>query len=148
MSKGKGKRRGKKSKGGNAGNSAINSFWLQLARETIGNFAGQIMADNAEKCVAPASGGKGEDAEDCDVAADVLRVLGESAPKSIAELLKESNTTLTPLLAALRTLRDFRLIEMSGDDEDSVRLTASGTRTASTLRREQIEHDGRKQLAS
>jgi len=148
MSKGKSKRRGKKSKGGNAANGAINSFWLQLARETIGNFAGQIMADKAEQCVVPSSSGKGEDADGCDVAADVLRVLGDSAPKSIAELLQESNAKLTPLLAALRTLRDFRLIEMSGDDEDAVRLTVSGTRTASALRREQIEHDGRKQLAS
>ena len=146
MAKGK-RKRGKKAKAGDARNAAINSFWLQLARETIGNFAGQLMADGAEKCVAPGSGGKGDDAE-CDLAADVMRVLGESGPKPIAELLTESAQGLTPLLNALRTLREFRLIEITGTEEDIVQLTGSGTRTASLLRREQIEHDGMKQLAS
>ena len=146
MAKGKRKRR-KKAKAGDARNGAINSFWLQLARETIGNFAGQLMADGAEKCVAPGASGKGDNAE-CDVAADVMRVLGESGPKPIAELLTESGQGLTPLLHALRTLREFRLIEITGAEEDVVQLTGSGTRTASLLRREQIEHDGMKQLAS
>jgi len=147
MAKGK-RKRGKKAKGGNARNGAINSFWLQLARETIGNFAGQLMADGAEKCAAPgASGGKGAQKE-CDVAAEALRVLGESGPKSIAELLTESGAGLTPLLTALRTLREFHLIEITGTEEDVVQLTGSGTRTASLLHREQIEHDGMKQLAS
>jgi hypothetical protein len=147
MAKGK-RKRGKKAKGGNAANGAINSFWLQLARETIGNFAGQLMADGAEKCVAPGgTGGKGEQKE-CDVAADVLRVLGESGPKPIAELITEAEAGLTPLLTALRTLREFRLIEITGAEEDVVQLTSSGTRTASLLHREQIEHDGMKQLAS
>ena len=147
MAKGK-RKRGKKAKGGNAADGAINSFWLQLARETIGNFAGQLMADGAEKCVAPGGTGVKGEQEECDVAADVLRVLCESGPKSIAELLTESGTGLTPLLNALRTAREFRLIEVTGAEDDVVQLTASGTRTASMLRREQIEVDGMKQLAS
>ena len=147
MAKGK-RKRGKKAKGGHARNGAINSFWLQLARETIGNFAGQLMADGAEKCVAPgATGGKG-DGKECDVAADVMRVLGESGPKPIAELITETSAGLTPLLNGLRTLREFRLIEITGAEEDVVQLTSSGKRTASLLHREQIEHDGMKQLAS
>jgi len=143
MAKGKRKRRGKKSK---RDNGAGADFWVHLLRETIGNFAGQLMADNTPKC-ATAGDAKGATPE-CDVAADVLRVLGESGPKSIAELLSESDAELTPLLAALRTLREFRMIDMRGDDEDVVQLSASGTRTATALRRGQIEHEGMKQLAS
>ena len=77
-----------------------------------------------------------------------MRVLGESGPKPIAELLTETSAGLTPLLNGLRTLREFRLIEITGAEEDLVHLTGSGTRTASLLHREQIEHDGMKQLAS
>ena len=146
MAKGK-RKRGKKGKGGKARNGAVNSFWLQLARETIGNFAGQLMADGAEKCVASGPSGTGDEKE-CDVAADVMRVLGESGPKPIAELITETEAGLTPLLNALRTLREFRLVEITGAEDDVVQLTGSGTRTASLLHREQIEHDGMKQLAS
>ena len=146
MAKGK-RKRGKKGKSGGGQNGAVNSFWMQLARETIGNFAGQLMADGAEKCVAPGATGKGGE-EECDVAADVLRILGESGPRSIAELLTDAEAGLTPLLQALRTLREFRLVEITGAEEEVVQLTGSGTRTASLLRRGQIEHDGMKQLAS
>ena len=56
MAKGK-KKRDKKNKGGGgnasgAGAGVSGQFWTQLLRETLGNFAGQLMADNAEKCVA------------------------------------------------------------------------------------------------
>ena len=153
MAKGK-KKRGTKNKGdGGAGGGAKGRFWTQLVRETLGNFAGQLMADNAEKCVA-GSGPSGDvnDDKECDVAADVLRALGESGSKPIATLLTETGAGLTPLLTSLRVLREFRLIEIGGggggSDDDFVQLTGPGTRTASALRRDQIESDGRKLLQS
>jgi hypothetical protein len=152
MAKGK-KKRGKKNRGdGGAGGGANGRFWTQLVRETLGNFAGQLMADNAEKCVA-GSGTSGDvnDDKECDVAADVLRALGESGSKPIAALLTETGAGLTPLLTSLRVLREFRLIEIGGGgggDDDVVQLTGPGTRTASALRRDQIESDGRKLLQS
>ena len=152
MAKGK-KKRGKKSKGGGGGGNGATSaaFWGQLVRETLGNFAGQLMADGAEQMAGAGNGkggGGGDDEEPQDVAADVLCALSESGPKSIADLITEAGTGLTPLLQALGTLREFRLVELNGNDEDAVQLTSSGMRTASALRRGQIEHEGLKQLAS
>jgi hypothetical protein len=146
MAKGK-RKRGKKGKkgGGAVGANLTGDFWVHLLRETIGNFAGQLMADNTPKC-ASSTDAKGDEQE-CDVAADVLRVLSESGPRSIADLLAETNAGLTPLLHALRTARELRLVEIVGED-DLVQLTPTGGRTASVLRRAQIEHDGMKQLAS
>ena len=147
MAKGK-RKRGKKQKGGGGGGggAAGAAFWGQLVRETIGNFAGQLMADGAEQ-MAQGSNGTGDDGdeEQQDVAADVLCALAESGPRSIAELVTETDAGLTPLLAALRQTREFGLIEFVGD-EQAVQLTPSGTRTAAALRREQINSDGMKML--
>jgi hypothetical protein len=147
MAKGKRKRRGEsKGDGGYAGGA---EFWAQLLRETLGNFAGQLMADGTEQM---AKGRAAERAEDDDgqqdVAADVLRALSESGAKSIADLLAETGAGLTDLLGAVRMAREFRLVEVVGEDDLVVQLTPTGRRTASVLRREQIEQDGMKQLAS
>ena len=146
MAKGK-RKRGKKQKGGGGGGAAGAAFWGQLVRETIGNFAGQLMADGAEQMAKGSNGAAGDEDEQPDVAADVLCALAESGPKSIAELVTETNTGLTPLLAALRQTREFGLTEFVGDDQ-AVQLTSSGVRTAAALRREQINSDGLKMLES
>ncbi len=156
MAKGK-RKRGKKhkGKGGLAAGAALGggalgaAFWAQLIRETVGNFAGQLMADGAEQ-MAKGNGaaGKGGDDDDepQDVAADVLRVLAESGPKPIADLITETGAGLTELLRALEQVRAFRLVELVGD-EQVVQLTSEGTRTASALRREQINAEGMKLLS-
>ena len=141
MAKGKRKRRHKSTRDGGGGGA----FLAQLLRETLGNFAGQLMADGAEQMAKGSnpSGGAGDEQQD--VAADVLCALAESGPKSIAELVTATNAGLTPLLVALRQTREFGLIEFVGD-EQGVQLTPSGTRTAAALRREQINSDGMKML--
>ncbi len=144
MAKSKRKQR-KKQKDGGGGTP----FWAHLLSETLGNFAGQLMADGTEQMAKGTPGGVDADGatEAQDVAADVLRVVAESGPKSIADLIAETGTGLTPMLQALQTTREFRLIEIVGDD-DLVQLTPAGSRTASVLRRAEIEADGMKQLTS
>jgi hypothetical protein len=152
MPKGK-KKRDKAGKGGiGAWGSA--QFWAPLARELIGDFAGEVMAHKTTKSSSSKSKkDKGDERErdhrhkQQDVAGEVVRVLSESGPQSVAQLLAQTNVGLSPLLRALRDSRDFRLVEMVGDD-DTVQLTPSGSRVASTLRREGIESEGRKRLES
>src|SRR5690349_14933834 len=98
MAKGKRKHGKKHKKRGNDGADGVGrDFWVHLLRETLGNFAGQLMADNAPKCVGGDNGGgDGKAGETCDVAADVMRVLSESGPKSIADLLAETRAGLPP----------------------------------------------------
>ena len=149
MPKGKHKG-GKKWKGGLRDTA---QFWAPLAREIVGNFAGQIMAHKTTK-PSKSKGEKHEEGRDKDrhrerrdVAGDVVRILAESGPRSVAQLVADTGAGLSPLLRALRDARDFRLVEMVGDD-DTVQLTPSGSRVASALRREGIESEGRKLLES
>ena len=139
----KGKR--KKGKGGGAWGSA--DFWAPLARELIGNFAGELMAHKAK---GPKSKDKGEHRrhdKHRDIADEILHVLAEHGPRSIAQLLSDTDVGLTPLMRTLRDAREFRLVELVGEDE-RVQLTPAGSRVARALRRDAIETDGRKLLES
>jgi hypothetical protein len=149
MSKGK-RKHGKKKKGAVASTA---KFWMPLAREIVGNFAGQAMAHHSTKSSKSADEKQQQQQHQHhpqkrrDIASEVLRVLGESGPRSIAELITETGTGLSPLMRALRDSRDFRLVELVGD-ADVVQLTPAGSRVASALRRDAIEADGRKLLES
>ena len=143
----KGKR--KRDKKGKATWTGAAEFWAPLARQIVGNFAGQVMAHKTTK----SSRSKDSDEKGShprkhrDVAGEVVRILAESGPRSVAQLVAETRIGLSPLLRALRESREFRLVELVGDD-DIVQLTPSGNRVASALRREEIEADGRKLLES
>lgn len=144
MAKSKGKHRHKSKRDVGGGGA----FLAQLLRETVGNFAGQLIADGAEEMAKGARRRGGDDhRQPGDVAADVLCALVGSAPKSIAELVTETGSGLTPLLHALQQTREFGLIELIGDD-GAVQLTPAGSRTAAAVRRDQINSDGMKLLGS
>ncbi len=148
MAKGK-RKRGRKQRGAGgpgAAGAMGGAFWAQLIRETLGNFAGQLMADGAEQ-MGRGGIGEGDDVDGPqDVAADVLCALAESKEKSIADLITETGAGLTSLLSALRQAREFGLL--TTNEDGSVQLTPSGVKTASALRREQINSDGMKLLES
>jgi hypothetical protein len=147
MPKGKHKG-GKKWKGGLRDTA---QFWAPLAREIVGNFAGQVMAHKTTK-PSKSKGDKGSETDDAprkrrDVAGELVRVLSESGPRSVAQLVADTGVGLSPLLRALRDSRDFRLVELV-DDDDVVQLTPCGSRVASAMRRDGIETEGRKLLES
>jgi hypothetical protein len=143
MAKGK-RKRGKKGKGGWSGAAEL---WMPLAREIVGNFAGQVMAHKSTKRSKSSGEKQDHHRKRRDVAGDVLRILAESGPRSIAQLITETGDELLPLLRALRVMREFHLVDGPGsEDEGLLQLTHAGRRTATALRRDQIECDGRKML--
>jgi hypothetical protein len=84
---------------------------------------------------------KGEEGgAQADVAASVLKALAARGPLPIAELLRYSGAPLTPTLHAIADVREFRLIEFAPDD-DKVRLTASGSRTATAVAKDGIRRE-------
>src|SRR5688572_8917818 len=89
-----------------------------------------------------------EAAETTELTALLLTTLAEQGPKSIAELLGAVNgaATLGEVLHALKDVRDFRLIELIGED-DLVQLTPAGRRTSDVVLKGHIRHEATKLLA-
>src|SRR4051812_6493867 len=128
--------KGKKKRGGNglASTAAVASFTGGL----LGKVIEKLLADLAEDFVLPShhkekhgdrhdghghKHGHGDD----DVAALLLTALADGGPKPVAQLLAETKAGLTPMLEALRTLREFRLINVIGESgEECVEATRSG----------------------
>src|SRR5690349_19767988 len=87
----KGNRKGGKKWKGGLRDTA--EFWAPLAREIVGNFAGQIMAHKTTKPsklkAEKHDGGNDKDRrrERRDVVGDVVRILAESGPRSVAQLV-------------------------------------------------------------
>ena len=134
----------KKNKKGNALTSAAlaafaGDFLANMLGEIIGN---QFQPGNdKQKGGKIGKGSKGRNGED--VSAIILATLAENGPQSIPDLVAATGVGLSPVLHALKDVRDFRLVEFVGDD-DNVQLTATGNRTAGVLRKNGIrEHAGR-----
>jgi hypothetical protein len=135
--------------GGLASTAAVGSF----AGGVLGKIIERLLADLAEDFVLPHHHkSKHKDGHDAkhghdDVAALLLTQLADGGPKPVAQLLAETKAGLTPMLEALRTLREFRLINVVGEDgEECVQATRSGAQTATVLRQSEIRHEAKKLL--
>ena len=146
----KGNKRRKKNKKQRGGDGV---FGEDLVREILGNFVGNLMSDGLVAAAAARFGssngnGDGQQASSPprDLAADVLRVLAEQGPTPVSELVELTGAGLSPLLEALRTVRDFRLVEFV--DEGAVtQLTDAGSRTVTVLRKGDIREQAHRLLS-
>ena len=118
---------------------------IDLLRETLGNFLGNLMADSVQAAAgkyAQGAGGNGRGTAlpppppAADVAAILLQALAEHGPKSIPELMELTGMGLSPMLAALRSVQKFRLVEFV-EEGGVVQLTASGNQTVTVIRKDE-----------
>jgi hypothetical protein len=124
----------------------------------LGTFAGglvgkaleKVLADTIEDFVRPAhrkhaSHHAGKDDED--VAAKLLEALCAGGPRSIPQLLADTHLRLSPVLQALQTLREFRLIHFVGaEGSETVEVTRSGSDAATVFRQNHIREEAAKLL--
>ena len=146
--------KGKKKHGG-AKRFVSSAVAATFAGGLLGKVFEKVVADVVEDFVLPHHG-KGHHDEkergdrhkrDRDVAALLLTALADGGPKPVAQLLAETEAGLTPTLEALRTLREFRLINIVGADGDEcVEATRSGAHAATVLRQGDIRHEAKKLL--
>jgi hypothetical protein len=145
--KGKKKRRGKRLTG--------KALAGTIAGGLLGKVLEKLLTDIVEDFVLPQhhkakhAGGHdgGGHKHHRDVAALLLDALADGGPKPVATLLAETKAALTPALEALRTLREFRLINVIGaDGEECVEATRSGAHAATVLRQSDIRHEAKKLL--
>ena len=125
-------------------------FGEDLVREILGNFVGNLMSDGLGAAVASRLGGDGAGAlppPPRDLAADVLRLLAEQGPKSVPDLVELTGSGLSPLLGALHTVRDFRLVEFL-EEGSVVQLTDGGNRTVTVLRKDDIREQAQRLLSA
>jgi hypothetical protein len=112
---------------------------------TLGNTLGQLIADGAEHVMSrrstPGGGANGATTPPPvpqtaqtgrDVAADLLQRLDAQGERSVADLACACNTGLTETLDALRSAREFGLVEFD-QTGGTVRLTDAGRRTVAAL---------------
>jgi hypothetical protein len=140
------------------------------ANALLGTFAGGVVGKVLERLVVneiegllrplrhPKSGDKAHDDEDGggggggarhDVAGRLLTVLADGGPRDIPQLLTETNLGLSKLLHALHALRDFRLVNfVGGPGEETVEVTRSGSHAVTALRKNDIQAQAAKLLAS
>src|SRR4051794_37544232 len=109
----KGKKKGSRG-AGLASTAAVGGF----AAGVLGKFIERLLTDVAEDFVLPhhhkEKHGDGHKHAPKDVAASLLAALADGGPKPVAQLLADTKAGLTPTLEALRTLREFRLINVVG----------------------------------
>ena len=130
----------------------------------LGSFAGGVAGGVLERLIAkeiegfiqplrqklaPEKSGENGHPEEEDVATRLLTVLADGGSKGIPQLLAETNLGLSKLLGALHTLRDFRLVNFVGEPGDeTVEVTRSGSRAVTVLRKNHIQEQAAKLLAS
>jgi len=143
MSKGNKKKRGK-GKGGAAATSWEALGAAMLA--TLGNTLGQLIADGAEHVMSQRAGTRSASngasppppvppsapAESGDVTTRLLRELDTAGEHSIADLVSAGGASLTATLEALRSAREFGLVEFD-EGVGTVTLTEAGRRTVAAL---------------
>ena len=129
------------------------------SRAMIGTFAGglfgkvveKVLADTILDYVHPKHHHKHAkahaDANGEDVAARLLEALSGGGPRSIPQLLADTHLRLSPVLHALQTLRDFRLINFVGEPgEESVEVTRSGAETVTVFKQTHIREEAARLL--
>ena len=129
----------------------------------LGTFAGGVFGKVVEKLLADTirdfvipdlhrhkrlRDGDGKPGHDeADVASRLLAALADGGPKPVPRLLADTQLGLTPMLKALHTLRDFRLITFVGEPGDeTVEATRAGTEAAAVLRARHIRAEAARLL--
>jgi hypothetical protein len=149
MPKDKKRDKSKSRKGGKKG-LANGALLGTFAGGLVGKVVEKMLADAIEDFVRPAHHKHarrhaGKDGED--VAAKLLEALCARGPQSIPQILADTHLGLSPVLQALQTLRDFRLIHFVGDESDeTVEVTRSGADVASVFRQNHIRDEAAKLL--
>ena len=77
----------------------------------------------------------------------MLRVLAEHGPKPVSELVELTGAGLSPLLEAMQTVREFRLVEFV-EDVAVAQLTDAGSRTVTVLRKDDIRDQAHRLLSA
>jgi hypothetical protein len=131
------------------GSNTDTGTWAVVSA-ALGGMLGNIISDSVEAGVsglADRMNGRRDKkrGDSDDVAARLLRVLADRGPMSIPDLMCAAEVGLTPLLSALGTSHQFKLVEFVGEG-DMIKLTATGTRTATVVQQQQIKADARKLL--
>ena len=140
MAKRKGKKNKKKSGKGGGGILTSAAVVAGLGN-VLGNMLGQLLADGVEAM----SSKRSEGARPDDVAAKLLKVLAERGPQSIPDLLEATHAGLTPVLQALQSTRDFRLVDFVGEGE-MVQLTPTGKKAVTVVQKDDIRQQAAKLL--
>jgi len=135
------RKRKKKDRGKNGSGGAGGGIALAAVGNVIGNMLGQLMADGVGAITAKQAKATGAD----DTAAQLLKVLAERGPQSIPDLIEATGAGLTPVLHALQTVRDFRLVEFATEG-DLVTLTATGNKTVTVVQKESIRRQASRML--
>jgi predicted transcriptional regulator len=104
---------------------------------------GQLLADGIGHFTEKRATATGAD----DTAAKLLKCLCARGPQSIPELIEATGEGLTPVLQALQTVRDFRLVEFV-DAGDLVTLTPMGSKTVTVVQKEGIREQAARLLGS
>src|SRR5687768_1411631 len=133
-------KRKKKSKGDAGDNGkavAGGAILADLVNNVAGQAIGQLIADGVQRKAPSLFGGpdKGPD-----TAAQVLMILAEHGPRSVAELLQLTDAPVQTLLDAVAAARRAKLIDRV-DKSGVVRVTEPGCQVASTVRRK-LEEQG------
>lgn len=131
-------------------------------RAMIGTFAGGLLGKVVEKVLADTvidylglkhhgkharNGKHHDDGEGEDVAAKLLEALAGGGPRSVPQLLAETHLALSPVLHALQTLRDFRLISFVGEPgEETVEVTRRGAEAVTVFKQTHIREEAARLL--
>ena len=148
--------KGKKNKSGKKKHKRVAN------RAMIGTFAGGLLGKVVEKVLADtvidylglkhhgkhARNGKNHAvAIGDDVAAKLLEALAGGGARSIPQLLADTHLGLSPVLHALQTLRDFRLINFAGEPgEETVEVTRSGAEAVTVFKQTHIREEAARLL--
>ena len=133
----KGKKKSKRGANEDGRAAAGGAVLADLVNNVAGQAIGQLIADGVQRKAPSLFGGpdKGPD-----TAAQVLMILDEQGPRSVAELLELTNAPVQTLLDAIAAARRAKLIERV-DKSGTVRVTEPGCQVAATVRRK-IEEQG------
>ena len=131
-------------------------------RAMIGTFAGGLLGKVVEKVLADTvidylglkdhgkhgkNGKHHAGAEHEDVAAKLLEALAGGGPRSVPQLLADTHLGLSPVLHALQTLREFRLINFVGEPgEETVEVTRSGAQAVTVFKQTHIREEAARLL--
>ena len=127
----KGKKKTKGGGNGQAGGAAAAAVVADLVNNVAGQAIGQLIADGVQRKAPSLFGGpdKGPD-----TAAQVLMLLAEQGPRTVAELLELTDAPVQTLLDALAAARRAKLVERI-DKAGRVRATEAGCQAAAVVRR-------------
>ena len=118
-----------------------------VAGEVVGNVAGQLLADGAEKLLARFKADGRKDApRSADAGLLLLLALESRRPRRVADLLAGvgRRAGVSAAMEAMRSARELGLVRLQGKAGARVRLTRLGGETDEVLRASLVEGGGKK----